>query len=36
MLENVKLKRVFGDTGKKKIRDGIKLHITEFHKSNFR
>jgi hypothetical protein len=35
-LENEKVKRIFGDTGKREIREGIKLHIIEVHKSSFR
>ena len=35
ILENENLKRIFGDIGKREIKEGIKLHVTEVHKSNF-
>lgn len=35
-MENEKMKRIFGDTGNRKIREGIKLHIIEVHKLSFR
>jgi hypothetical protein len=35
ILGNEKMKKIFGGAGKSEIREGIKLHIMEIHKSNF-